>query len=258
MARRNLLVSSPVNEDLTNMGKLVQVEAELMSPTASVNVDDQRSRSLLRSIHTMANSLPRKLSALNLSGFATPFAEGPGGVTPRRVTGQRRPRMVIEFTAGDGPVVTSETCAWHHPRVTELRPRKGRRRSVTQFAGCCCWDVCGRLAPRRRAVMAGGAPRHDPRVIKRGALGTSWWTYGTSRRVASSDVCGRLAPRRRAVMAGGAPRDDPCVIKRGAQERRGGLMACLAGLRRRDVCGRLAQGCCAVMAGGAPRATIPV
>lgn len=77
--------------------------------------------------------------------------------------------MVIRFTAGDGPVVTSETRAWHHPRVTELRPRKGRRRSVTQFAGRRRRDVCGRLAQGRRAVMTGGAPRHDPRVIKRGA-----------------------------------------------------------------------------------------
>ena len=97
------------------------------------------------------------------------FTEGLGGVTPRRVTRKGRHRMAIRFAFSSGPIVTSGTCAWYHPRVTELRPRKGRCRSVAQFAGCRRRYVCRRFAPRRRAVMARRAPRRDSRMVKRRA-----------------------------------------------------------------------------------------
>ena len=112
--------------------------------------------------------------------------------------------MVIRFTAGDGPVVTSETSAWHHPRVTELRTRKGRRRSVTQLAGRRRRDVRGRFAPRRRAVMAGGTARHDPRVSKRSAQERRGGLMARIARLGRRDMRRRLACCLGAVVAGGA------------------------------------------------------
>jgi hypothetical protein len=87
-------------------------------------------------------------------------------MTSRRVTGQGRIRMLTRFTAGDGPIVTSEASAWHHPLVIELRPRKGCRRFVAQFAGLCRRRMVYRFAPCCRAVMATRTARHDPRVTE--------------------------------------------------------------------------------------------
>ena len=140
-------------------------------------------------------------------------------MTPRRVTGQGRIRMATRFTAGDGPIVTSETSAWRHPRVTELRPRKGCRRFVAHFAGLCRRKVVYRFAPCRRAVMAGGAARHDPRVIKRGAQERRGGLMTTLARGCSRDVGRRFGhdPRIPAAMTGRTTGHDPRVIHRGAR-----------------------------------------
>jgi hypothetical protein len=56
------------------------------------------------------------------------------------------------------------------PRVIHRSARpEGRRRFVARLAAACGREVGCRFAQRRPAVMARGASRHDPRVIKRGS-----------------------------------------------------------------------------------------
>ena len=162
-------------------------------------------------------------------------------------------RDVVRRFAQRRRAVMARGTARRDPRVAELRSRKGRRRSVAQFAGRRRRDMRRCLAPCGRAVMTGRAPAHDPGMIKHGARkrrrGSVAGLTGLRRR----DVRGRLAPCRRPVMARRAPAHDPRVVKHGPQERGGRPVARLAGRRRRDMRGRLAARRRPVMARRAPR-----
>ena len=150
--------------------------------------------------------------------------------------------------------MTGVTLSWrrHHPTVVS-RSGKGRCGLVTSLASRGDRNVVRRFAQRRRAVMAGGASRRDPRMAElRSRKGRGRFVAQFARR-RGRHMRGGLAPCRRPVMAGRTPRHDPRVIKRGPQERRGGLMAGLAGLRGRNVRGGLAPCRRPVMAGRTPR-----
>ena len=121
-------------------------------------------------------------------------------------------RDVVRRFAQRRRAVMARGTARRDPRVAELRSRKGRRRSVAQFAGRRRRDMRRCLAPCGRAVMTGRAPAHDPGMIKHGARkrrrGSVAGLTGLRRR----HVRGRLAPCRRPVMARRAAAHNSRVI----------------------------------------------